>query len=247
MIKKFLPHIVASLFLVGFVVYAWTEPTSAPPTGNVAAPINIGPTAQTKQGDLILQGKLKVDGNILDKLGNIIYNAVAGKIERARMPFEQGDITSDVDTNTYDSGYFNVSNLIPGNVVNGLAFGRNQTGVAIKMLPGEMGAYGSVGVYSGIGINIYCNSNSSCTGYWYGNHQNEVSQPGEYDPRNILNITISGTAGCYTGFPGNCQNVWLNQQPYFSCAPRWQFYYGGLPTSQNCSPQSVCGHCKLSY
>ena len=84
---KFLPQIVAMLFLAGFFAYAWTGPTSEPPAGNVAAPINVGTTTHTKQGDLTLQGKLKVDGNILDKLGSIIYNATTSKIERARMPF----------------------------------------------------------------------------------------------------------------------------------------------------------------
>jgi len=31
-------------------VRAWTEPTTAPPNGNVGAPINTGATAQTKAG-----------------------------------------------------------------------------------------------------------------------------------------------------------------------------------------------------
>ena len=87
MLKKFLPQIVASLFLAGFVAYAWTEPAGAPPAGNVNAPINVGPNTQTKQGDLILNGNLKVSGDIIDKVGNTIYNSITGKIERARLPF----------------------------------------------------------------------------------------------------------------------------------------------------------------
>jgi hypothetical protein len=31
---------------------AWTEPTVAPPNGNVGAPINTGPITQTKAGDI---------------------------------------------------------------------------------------------------------------------------------------------------------------------------------------------------
>lgn len=65
MFKKILPHIIASLFLAGFVAYAWSEPTSVPPAGNVDAPINVGPTTQTKAGDLTISGALKVDGNIV--------------------------------------------------------------------------------------------------------------------------------------------------------------------------------------
>jgi hypothetical protein len=87
MFKRFLPQIIAMLFLAGFVAWAWTEPTSAPPSGNAPTPINVGPTAQTKQGDLLLNGNFKVSGDIIDKAGNTIYDSVTGKIERARLPF----------------------------------------------------------------------------------------------------------------------------------------------------------------
>ncbi len=84
---KFLPQIVAMLFLAGFVAYAWTEPAGAPPAGNAPAPINMGATAQTKQGDLIIGGDFKVDSDITDKNSSIIYNSSTGKIERAKLPF----------------------------------------------------------------------------------------------------------------------------------------------------------------
>lgn len=40
--------------LLGFagIVSAWTDPTSAPPNGNVSAPVNISTTAQSKNGPL---------------------------------------------------------------------------------------------------------------------------------------------------------------------------------------------------
>ncbi|MDO8559406.1 MAG: hypothetical protein Q7R84_03680, partial [bacterium] len=53
MLKKiisFLPQILALLFLVGFAVFAWQEPTSAPPADNVSAPLNISDTGQSKSG-----------------------------------------------------------------------------------------------------------------------------------------------------------------------------------------------------
>ena len=43
-----------SLFLIAFMVFAWTEPSSNPPNGNVAAPLNTGSSAQTKTGNLKL-------------------------------------------------------------------------------------------------------------------------------------------------------------------------------------------------
>ena len=51
--------VIAMVFLMSVVAWAWTEPPQTPPGGNVPAPINIGTTAQTKAGDLILEQKLE--------------------------------------------------------------------------------------------------------------------------------------------------------------------------------------------
>lgn len=37
-------------------VYAWTAPSTTPPTGNVSAPINTGTSIQQKAGDLTVKG-----------------------------------------------------------------------------------------------------------------------------------------------------------------------------------------------
>jgi hypothetical protein len=39
-------------FLIGYLIFAWTEPSQAPPGGNVDAPINVGSTQQWKEGGL---------------------------------------------------------------------------------------------------------------------------------------------------------------------------------------------------
>ena len=54
---------------VGFA-YAWNGPTAAPPNGNVAAPINVGPTDQVKNGGLGL--------NSLAVFGNSLFGGSAG-------------------------------------------------------------------------------------------------------------------------------------------------------------------------
>ena len=41
-------------FLVGYLAFAWTEPTAPPPGGNVPAPLNVGNVGQSKEGGLIL-------------------------------------------------------------------------------------------------------------------------------------------------------------------------------------------------
>jgi hypothetical protein len=45
-------------------VRAWTEPTTAPPDGNVGAPINTGPIEQLRQGALGIVGLLKLYGGL---------------------------------------------------------------------------------------------------------------------------------------------------------------------------------------
>ncbi|MFH0859267.1 MAG: hypothetical protein ABH876_01690, partial [Patescibacteria group bacterium] len=56
--------------MIGYAVLAWTEPSLAPPGGNVPAPINIGSTSQTKSGNLTLQNLYL---NAVGSEGNI-YN-----------------------------------------------------------------------------------------------------------------------------------------------------------------------------
>ena len=53
--KEFISILVAvvlTLLTVNYVVLAFVEPSQPPPGGNVAAPLNIGPGRQIKDGDL---------------------------------------------------------------------------------------------------------------------------------------------------------------------------------------------------
>lgn len=43
---------IASVFIANYIVFAFTEPTSPPPAGNVPAPLNVGAGRQVKSGDL---------------------------------------------------------------------------------------------------------------------------------------------------------------------------------------------------
>ena len=54
-------------FAVAFYVIAWQEPSQAPPGGNVPAPLNVGPTGQSKSGGLILNTGGAEYGLIIDK------------------------------------------------------------------------------------------------------------------------------------------------------------------------------------
>jgi len=59
--------ILVLLFVVGFYIFAWQEPSEAPPGGNVPAPLNTGPIGQSKEGGLILNTGDAENGLIIDK------------------------------------------------------------------------------------------------------------------------------------------------------------------------------------
>jgi len=64
--------VLVTLFALGFYIFAWQEPGAAPPAGNVAAPLNTSATAQTKTGNLTING-------VLTTLQNLIVNTLTIK------------------------------------------------------------------------------------------------------------------------------------------------------------------------
>lgn len=58
---KSLPVILASLIFTGGIIYAWTNPSVAPPGGNAATPINVGSDDQAKTGSLTIKGSLTLN------------------------------------------------------------------------------------------------------------------------------------------------------------------------------------------
>ena len=54
--KSIIGFVVAGLFIAVFVSFAqtWTGPTQVPPSGNVAAPLNVSSSAQSKEAGLLL-------------------------------------------------------------------------------------------------------------------------------------------------------------------------------------------------
>ncbi|QQG45649.1 MAG: hypothetical protein HYW89_01890 [Candidatus Sungiibacteriota bacterium] len=62
--------ILGALIFTAPLVFSFTEPGSSPPGGNVPAPLNIGPTGQSKTGGLILNTGGAANGLIIDQ-GNV--------------------------------------------------------------------------------------------------------------------------------------------------------------------------------
>lgn len=59
-------------------VFAFTEPTSPPPAGNVAAPINVSGSAQTKSGDLTVVDLYANNWFHNNKVGDGLINGATG-------------------------------------------------------------------------------------------------------------------------------------------------------------------------
>jgi hypothetical protein len=111
------------------------------------------PAITTVGENVDVGGVLKVDGNIIDSGNNVIYDSATQKINPDRLPFEQGDIVSDWETNSWDVGFYNVAGLNASTVVSGTAFGRNQVGT--RMVGPTTVSYGGAS----------CGFGTSCTNY----------------------------------------------------------------------------------
>jgi len=86
-------------FAIGFYVFAWQEPTEAPPEGNVPTPLNVGLESQTKEGGLILNTGGAEKGLIVDQ-GSICFG------EDCRDSWPSGMVL--MGTSTCPAGYFPV-------------------------------------------------------------------------------------------------------------------------------------------
>jgi hypothetical protein len=211
---------------VGYLAIAWSEPSQPPPDGGTDAPLNVSAEPQIKigglqTGSLIVTGAVRADGNILDSDSNVIYNSSTKKIESARLPFEQGDITSDAATNVWNEGYYNVANLTPVNVRAGVNFGRNQVGtygsgpmrLCVDSNPNSCGGW----FVPQIGVTYY----SSCqypVGCGYPSTCSQVQATGVATPSGVgLGNWKSSTSyypGCPVQYPGtiSCSGTIEQQQ-----------------------------------
>jgi len=58
-------------FLIGYLIFAWTEPTAPPPEINVSAPINTSINAQSKEGALVVGANSSVTTGLIVQYGNV--------------------------------------------------------------------------------------------------------------------------------------------------------------------------------
>lgn len=132
------------IFLANGLILAWSPPGSAPPAGNVPAPLNTGSSGQSKAGGLILNTGGATNGLIVDKGRVGIGKASPGAKLHIKAP-DNGwgggiRLEDDASSNYYDIIYDTL-----------LRFGYNGTTIGYMDPSGNFAAYGSLTV----GNNLY--------------------------------------------------------------------------------------------
>lgn len=99
----FIAFVFAFIIFFGIaIVYAWTEPAQAPPSGNISAPVNVGVTSQYKSGALGVGGVFHgystgiFDSNVgigksspiyqLDVVGDVAWS---GTLQKGSVPWSR--------------------------------------------------------------------------------------------------------------------------------------------------------------
>jgi len=114
----------SAVLLITFLVRAWVEPFAVPPGGTVYTPVNTGPTAQTKEGNLQVNALSTFDTAVSDNtietgtlcLGNGIN--CESEWPSGEFIFTAGNVLlasddTEVSTNTYSS-YLHIKTILVG-------------------------------------------------------------------------------------------------------------------------------------
>lgn len=197
-IKSFVQEIgIMSLALtIAFISYmgiafvkGWTDPTVAPPGGNLGAPINTSNMGQTKAGGLILNTGGAADGLIVDK-GNV---GIGTQTPNAIAPNGQG---SNVDVNDFYIRSIGKWASELGNIELNAACGCSKLGCTSSIIYGKISSgKKNVRIQSSgwCGPSFICcdsgwvvGSTASCTGSIGGTHtvtmtDTSLSGSGPYD------------------------------------------------------------------
>jgi hypothetical protein len=186
--------LIAAFFEYAPAVHAaWTEPNNAPPYGNVAAPLNVSSTDQTKTGGLTIQGGMIVSNELK-------INSLSALQATAPTPSNETTIAvagvGSLATNTSDSsiGVYGITSSNPD---------------------------GSGAHYGVVGIAAFNNSNA--VGVYGWDNGNENAYAGYFLGRTTIKGGLSVThndygAGGFVGADsfcllGNCQTSWASLSP----------------------------------
>jgi len=174
--------IIVSVFIVYAAVHGWSEPSATPPQNNTSAPLNVGPSAQTKSGSLILN----TDGNTIGLdifKGNLIVDSGGIGIGTTQPSSGQQPLKLDVE-GAIGAKYYcdeNGNNCVSPSVIVGGVKEYNQT--AMKFT-------------GGFGGDAMCNMN------WPGTHVANETEINACGAAGVCGSTYFWVAG----FSDSCNN-----------------------------------------
>ena len=203
----------AAFFIAASLVLAWTGPTSAPPNGNVSAPLNVGTVDQVKDAGLAL--------NALAVFGNAIISTVSGYLNFGATSGSNGygirDNAGTMEFKNSGGSWNNLSNSVLNVLGTGavtqikFADGTTQTTAAGGTASGTVGG-GCSGNGSGWGNGSGCSAtscSSSVIGTCSAGYTLYKIEPGSYScAGGNTNCGCGGTQstcgiGICTGAPWN--------------------------------------------
>jgi hypothetical protein len=201
MMRKAAPFaLIAFLSFATTALAAWTAPTSAPPNGNIDAPLTTGSAVQTKTGAF---GNLQLSslGTAPSPVTNKLYN-IGGTLYFNGSSLGSGaSVAGGAGTANYLSKFTGATTLGNSQIYD------NGTGVAIGTTPGagaKLQVYGpsdSYGVYvSGATSGVYASASSGWGGAFVGG--------GGLYAQNNSSITT------YIAYPGSSWGVHTNGNMY---------------------------------
>ena len=124
------PVALTAFFLVVVFAWAWVEPIQGPPNGNVPAPINVGPSSQTKEGPLALNVAginatgLFVNNDAYFMGGNIgIGTTTPSELLHVYSPSNHSLVKIDSDSATATAGLLLHNDLSPSLETTGIFLG----------------------------------------------------------------------------------------------------------------------------
>lgn len=243
-----------------FAALQFQDPTVSHPASEITA-------GTFDSGDFVFPNNLQINENLtvdniyLTNASDWLIDTSTGLIKEDVLPYCKGDLTSDVYTQcnpgSCDVGncdnYYNVSNLVVGNVKSGITFGRGQTGT---LSPSGTATAGDVcdskTFYSGDSWTQKSGTRvASDCGYipdtWSGvciYKTGDVSCPSEYPTKHTRQVCTACTSctgsckGC-NSCSGSPTGGWIKRG--YSCgATTWTSCTGYGCCTQTCDDGSGC-------
>lgn len=238
LLRRLLPGIalIAGTFLlsVGLQTLAWTPPNGSPPTSSAYAPLNTGPTVQTKNGGLNITGSVGIGTTNLHPQAKLDVNGY-GRFTSGMGIGGTGGANSGLLFNV-EGSYYVDRNLTGSSPSWWIARGPNQIGFNDWNVSINSGGY----IYNNSTINtqdVWLRNANGGAGKWAS--QSGGATIGSYQGRSLNTIYTETTSGfvVFSGVISNSgtKNCWTSTE-VGGMQVQWNHAGGDGPQSSSMAP-----------